>query len=368
MREELPRWMREREGGTAQGFFQRLPVFWMFQLIAWSLFAPYALLTRAMYWQDALVASLLTLVLEPLAVLFTCGLRQLYHNLKLDRDHLVRMVGVVLVSSAFAALLELAASQGAFVLLTKYGFAKTDSAPVALRFGFFWMIFVGWSLGYLWLRAEIAGRLEGRKHVAAVAAAQRAEVGMLRLQLNPQLLLNSLNNIAAEIPEQPETAVAMTRQLAEYLRYTLEPQEQLIVPLEREIEAVENYLAIERQRFGSRLRTAINGAPETLQMRVPCFLLQPLVENAVKHGLTTSSPPWDISIETRRQRDTLTIRVINSGTLPIGWNEKPTRGMGLVNLRRRLDLHYPGKHGFEMKPWGDQVMVEITLEGDAREV
>ena len=227
--------MEEEEGSAAQGFFLRLPVFWRFQLIGWSLFAPYAFLTRTMYWQDALLASLLTLVLDPLAVLFTCGLRRLYRNLGLDRDHLVRMIGVVLVWSAFAALLELGASQGAFVLLTKYGLAKAESAPVALRFGFFWMIFVGWSLGYLWLRAEIAGRLESRKHAVAVATAQRAEVEMLRLQLNPQLLLNSLHNIAAEIPDQPEAAMAMTLQLAEYLRYTLEPQNQLIVPLEREI-------------------------------------------------------------------------------------------------------------------------------------
>lgn len=358
----------EEGSGEGPGIFRRLPLFWRYQLIGWGVYMPYAFVMRAMFWENFTLAFLMTLMLEPASVMFSAGLRWTYRKTGVGRENLMRLVVVVLVSSVLAASLVLLASEGAHHLLDDHVHGYTADASLGVRLAYFWMVFTSWSLGYLWLKAEIAARVERRKHAAVVAAAERAEVEMLRLQLNPHFLFNSLNNIAAEIPEDPETAVEMTHQLGDYLRYTLENQGELIVPLSQELEAMRNYLAIEQRRFTNRLRTTVGECEEAMGMQVPSFLLQPLVENAVKHGLTTHSPPWDLSVELRKQGDTLRVRVSNTGILTAGWKERPHQGTGLTNLRRRLELHYPARHHFGITQREDKVVVELTLEGDACQV
>ena len=348
-----------RDGAEPEtvGFFRQLPTFWKCQLLGWSVFVPYAFLMRVAFWQDYKVAVILTLCLDPLAFILSTGLRWLYLKIGLKRSEIRKTILVVTTGSFLAAMVEFMVSEALFSALSNRG-----ASGASVRFAFFWMVFSSWSLGYLWLKTEIAARREQKRHRDLLNEAQRAELSMLRIQLNPHFLFNSLNNIAEEIADDPESATGMTRQLGKYLRYTLEHQDDLVVTVSEEIEAVRNYLAIEEKRFTNRLSTEIRVGPESGEISIPCFLIQPLVENAVKHGVMSCSPPWKLSVEVASDGPILKLRVSNTGVLLKDWQTR-RRGTGIANLMKRLSLHYPGRHEFRIFQDGDKVVAELELDG-----
>ena len=318
---------------------------------------------RILFRNDVEKALILTLILEPIALLISAGLREAYHRLDLRSGFTFRTLAATAFLSALAASLEVVCS-----LAVDYSFSWTlvNNYPhrgVPLRWVFYWFVFGGWSAAYLWLKAEFRMRSEQELLKEAEAAAQRSELQMLRLQLNPHFMFNSLNNIASEIPERPDVALEMTHRLAEYLRYTLDQRDEMIVLLSDEVKAVTTYLEIEQQRFGNRLRVSVEAEPATGAAPVPCFLLQPLVENAVKHGLNSSAPPWELSVKVSHEQERLCIEVRNTGRLAQEWNSKEKPGVGLLNLRRRLELHFPSRHRFNLHEQEGWVCSQILLEG-----
>ena len=225
-----------------------------------------------------------------------------------------------------------------------------------------WAIFLGWSFGYFWLKAETALRNETLLAEEAVREAHRMELQMLRAQLDPHFLFNSLNGIATEIPAHPDSATEMVRELSDYLRYSLDHRKRAISPLSEELDAMGAYLAIEKARFGERLSVRIEATAEARCRNVPSFLLQPLVENAVKHGLSHSRHPMNLTISASVQRDLLTIEVANTGILPAPDPSKD--GIGLDTLRRRLALNYPHRHDFTLTADCGCVQAKLLLRGE----
>lgn len=340
-------------------FFQQLPAFWKCQLAGWGLLIPYAFITRLAFWEDYRLATTLTLALEPLAFVLSLGMRWLYRKLRLKRLEIWKVILLAVAVSLLASVVELVFAEWVLSILSdRMGDGRL------LRLGFFWAIFFLWSLGYFWLRNEFEERKERKKLGEVEIANQRAELAMLRLQLNPHFLFNSLTNIEQEIPENPSNAVVMTGQLAKFLQYSLERQNERMITLSDEVEAVRNYLAIEEVRFTNRLSTKIYVSREVEKSHLPCLLLLPLVENAVKHGVMTCSPPWKLTVEVEQNEAALRIRVSNSGTLFKDWQTRQGR-LGIANLRRRLELYYPGRHQFGLSQEQDQVVAEVVLEGAA---
>ena len=189
------------------------------------------------------------------------------------------------------------------------------------------------------------------------------ELYFLRAQLDPHFLFNALNGVATQIPAQPNSALAMVRELAGYLRYSLDHRHDAVTSLSEELDALAGYLKIERERFGERLQTRIDATPEARSRLVPSFLLQPIVENAVKHSLQHSQPPWSLSIEAWiTDEGALRIAIRNTGTLAP--NPNRVEGVGLQILRRRLELHYPDRHRFLLAGVDGEVRAEIEMEGD----
>jgi LytS/YehU family sensor histidine kinase len=232
-----------------------------------------------------------------------------------------------------------------------------------LRFFVMWISFMAWSLGYYWLWADTERSRESGRREEAQREAQRMELLMLRAQLDPHFLFNSLNAIAAEIPSHPDSATEMVNELSDYLRYSLDHRKDPFVPLSAEVRAMEAYLRIQHARFGDRLKFSIDITPDAASRAVPCFLLQPLVENAVKHGLDRRGEGvLEISLAARRFADTLEIRVRNSGALK---TPDPSRtGVGLETLRRRLEIHYLDRHAFQLQATGLEVVAELDLKGE----
>jgi len=186
---------------------------------------------------------------------------------------------------------------------------------------------------YLALSFE-SSRAAERRVLESEVTAREAELRALRAQLNPHFLFNSLNSINALVGSDPEGARRMCERLGDFLRRTLALGARDDVALSEELELVDCYLAIEQVRFGDRLAVTREIAPGAIACRVPPLLLQPLVENAVKHGVAGRLEGGTVRLVARRDGDALVLEVHNpaDGDAP----HRPGAGMGLENVRRRL--------------------------------
>jgi len=179
---------------------------------------------------------------------------------------------------------------------------------------------------------EVASRAE--------AAASAASLAALRYQLNPHFLFNTLNAISSLIvTKEYGTADAMLAKLSEFLRATLSSEPDALLPLEDELVTLQHYLEIESVRFGDRLAVEFVCPPALNDALVPSFLLQPLVENAIKYALAPSTAPVTIKVEASRDNDVLLIAVEDDGVNQ-EIDARPGTGVGLANVRQRLETLY----------------------------
>ena len=184
-------------------------------------------------------------------------------------------------------------------------------------------------------------RRQERQLVDARSAAQQAQLAALRYQLNPHFLFNTLNSISALIvTRRNDDAEQMTDKLSSFLRNSLACDPAQLVPLGDELALIEEYLDIEGVRFGERLNVDIDCDAEASEALVPGFLVQPLVENAIKHGVAPSRDPVTINVHATVEDGDLCIRVENDSALGGGDVGLPRSGVGLVNVQRRLEAVY----------------------------
>jgi sensor histidine kinase YesM len=190
-------------------------------------------------------------------------------------------------------------------------------------------------------------------------ALARTQVQALQVQLQPHFLFNTLNTIAALMREDIEAADVMVVRLGDLLRETLRTADVPEVPLRRELELVDMYLDIQRARMGDRLTTRVSAAPEALDEQVPTLLLQPLVENAVRHGAAARRGPVCIELHARLDGNVLVIDVEDDGPGP---PNAVVRGHGLENTRMRLAAQYGPSAGVEVRhrPGGGAI-ARVTL-------
>lgn len=169
----------------------------------------------------------------------------------------------------------------------------------------------------------------------------RIQLQSLKTQLHPHFLFNSLNTISAYVKKNPDTAIKMTARLSDLLRLTLETKTQLEIPLEEELKIVNNYLEIEKLRFADRLEVTLDIAPDVVGAHVPAVLLQPLAENAVRHGISHNIDKGAIKISAHKKDGKLELRVEDDGP---GMKEnievEMSKGIGLKNIRERLNKLY----------------------------
>ena len=219
-------------------------------------------------------------------------------------------------------------------------------------------LFIVWAVLYLTITALRDQRSAALRQSELTRALQLAELRLLKSQLNPHFLFNSLNSVRALIAEDPAGAQKAVTQLARTLRYTLTAGREELVTLARELEIVEDYLALESLRFGERLRIERELAPEAMAVRVPVMLLQTVVENAIKHGIAELPAGGDLRIVAALRGGTLHIDVEN--TRP----EKAERmsssegeGVGLDNAAERLRLLFGTKANLNL----DLSRVEVAV-------
>jgi hypothetical protein len=190
-----------------------------------------------------------------------------------------------------------------------------------------------------------------RQLAEARSATQQAQLAALRFQLNPHFLFNTLNAISAMIvTRRNEEAEQMTDKLSSFLRASLSSDPTALVPLDSELAMIEEYFEIESIRFGERLAVEVDCSKEACGALVPGFLLQPLVENAVKYGVAPSKEPVLIRIRAVTEGADLVIRVEDDGVFASAQAKAGSTGVGLHNVRRRLETLYGAAASLEAGP------------------
>lgn len=177
-----------------------------------------------------------------------------------------------------------------------------------------------------------------------------ARLDNLRAQLHPHFLFNALNAISAYVEDKPRQARRMLEQLGELLRMSLEHSDEQEITLAQEMAFIDRYLKLQAVRFDSRLRADLRPAPEALEALVPPFILQPLVENAVRYGAGTRTSATHIRVDAWRDNGHVCLEVRDDGPgLPPGWSFEQHAGIGLSNTRERLrHLYGADSHAFEV--------------------
>jgi two-component sensor histidine kinase len=245
---------------------------------------------------------------------------------------------------------------------TTYGYLNYLSVR---RFGTELMIY-----GFVFGISEVLHSQAQRQHDAMQKLAlekqlTQAQLKALQMQMEPHFLFNTLNAITSLMVQgRNKEAIKTMTHLNTILRTTLQRKSPEKVPFAEELRIVESYLAIQQVRFAGRLDVKIDATPEALDGLVPCFLLQPLVENAIQHGIAPLEAGGLIETHVKRVGDMLWMEVKDNGCGPIGSDTKG-HGIGMQNIRERLAYFYPGAYEFNVVApagGGYEVTVQIPYE------
>ena len=215
----------------------------------------------------------------------------------------------------------------------------------ALRGMFLWSWLVYWLILGAWQAHHYSTRfLESELHMARLERQSAdARLNALRMQLDPHFLFNTLNTISAQVERDPVLARDMIEHLGDLLRSSLESRDRHRVPLSEELAFLDHYLEIQRIRLGDRLRIEMKIDPDARFALVPVLLIQPLVENAIRHGLSARGSGGTVTVSADRQGNQLHIRIADDGIgLPEHWSLERCAGFGLAVTRERIGGLYPG--------------------------
>jgi two-component system LytT family sensor kinase len=192
----------------------------------------------------------------------------------------------------------------------------------------------------------------------------QARLNALRMQLDPHFLFNALNTISSQVERNPRLARTMIEHLGDLLRLSLDARDKQEIPLAEELAFLDHYVAIQKIRFAENLRIEIQVAPEVKYALVPGLIVQPLVENAIRHGVSRRASGGTVTVIAQPGPGRLEIRIGDDGVgLPAGWTLETSSGMGLSVTRERiLGLHPDGNSSFSVRPRaGGGTEVEISL-------
>lgn len=193
----------------------------------------------------------------------------------------------------------------------------------------------------------------------------RSQLEALRYQINPHFLFNVLNSLDALSESNPGRIHKLIEHLSRYLLSTYSTSDSGLIPLKEEIETLESYLHLQKIRFEDKLDVAFDISPRIMDMLIPELLLQPIVENSIKHGMQTTMPPLRIEIHGNADDDMLRIEIANTGKLISRKNDNNNRtGVGLENIRKRLELTYPDRYRLDLgeeNGWV-RVIIEVPLK------
>jgi hypothetical protein len=211
-------------------------------------------------------------------------------------------------------------------------------------------------LMYRYWRGEVWQKLQVKQEKT------KTELELLKAQLHPHFLFNTLNNLHSLVIERSDKAPQMLMRLSAILSYVLYECRATEVPLEREIAICRDYIELERERFGDRLDVSLDFSGPIPGRMVPPMLFQPFIENAFRHGVSEQPGKVWMSIELSLRHTQLIFRVINSADFSVRIAGERDEGIGIRNIRRRLELLYPGRHQLSREKGDGVYIVALTID------
>lgn len=347
-----------------------IPLFWPLQVGGWLTL--YAAWLAPLVGKDAFAYYATERgVSMVVALVLTTGMWRIYRRL-FRRG--VAPWGLMAVSAAAAYVGAFLWNSGWYVLHNAYVapyFGQELDTITSVGFLFISSVYnapvlLAWSLLYFGIKYYQALRDERERSIRAQADAHEARLRALRYQLNPHFLFNTLNGISTlVVEERTREAAAMIARLSDFLRATLEDPAAPVVPLADEIELARRYLEIEQIRFGERLRVRFDIADDVLAVPVPVLILQPLIENAIKHVVASRLEGGLIEVEARSSEGMLLLTIADDGPGLGAPGVAATGGIGLSNTRDRLAQLYGERERLELdeaEGGGLRVSIRIPLD------
>jgi two-component system, LytTR family, sensor kinase len=338
--------------------------FWHAQIAGWALYLIGAFVNDAAFNRFPLAGPMATLPFRIIGCLLAFAISSclaiLLHRLPETRDRPKAVVTAVALGAIVAGSLRIplfAVASAPF---------RTNGLPACpLPDGLLPVLLINWWIMLIWSVLFLAVRdlrlVYGREKRALQSErlASEARYQMLVYQVNPHFLFNALNSVRALVASDIGRAREMITRLSAFLRHTLVTRPSGTVPLREEIATLDAYLAIEQVRHEEALQVEFDVSPDVADLRVPGFVVHPLVENAITHGFDAPNTRLRIAIRARRTADDLIIEVVNSGTLR---NRRANgTGIGLENVRERLAHLHPGRASMTLTEEACGVVARVTL-------
>ena len=346
-------------------------LYWLLQSVGWLGFGVVMYAWAFAYWSP-LVALLNKALLVAIGLLITVAFRPLFACMR-HRGVAPASTGIIVLVVAFAAA-PIWYELYAFLFRMLYPMiSSTESAQARYLPGlvvptqswlYYGFVLTTWSLLYFLVHAFLELRSTKERAARAEALAATARLRVLQSQLEPHFLFNALNALSTLVVRgQLNSATEMIARIGDFLRVTLEVSDMPEIELTAELRVVQDYLAIEKVRFGDRLNYTIVAEQESLAALVPTLVLQPLVENAVRHAVLPRASGGCVSVSACRIADTLRLIVDDDGP---GWppGDSLPLGVGLKNSRQRLESLYAGAGRLETEcspALGARVVVDIPF-------
>jgi two-component system LytT family sensor kinase len=291
-------------------------------------------------------------------------------QLPFKENQLLRRVLAHLPVSVVVTILYgyVAMSMGALFGLQPWSRMASSRFPAMLLQGLLWSWLVYWVIfgvqqTFRYYQHYLASELRVARMERSFS---EARLHALRMQLDPHFLFNALNTISAQVERDPRLARTMIEHLGDLLRLSLDARDRQEIPLAEELAFLDHYVAIQKIRFGENFRIEIQVDSEVKYALVPCLIVQPLVENAIRHGISRRGSGGTVTVTAERATNHVEIRVADDGVgLPPGWTLQSSLGTGLSVTRERIfGLHPDGNSRFLVGPrngGGTEVKISLPL-------
>lgn len=335
-------------------------IYWTCQISGWTFYTVMNLLFFKFSYDINIKDILNYMIWLPVGIGITHAFRFLILKFNVLRRNIFLQVPIVIIFSIINSILFFTLTIGIAKLFGIITYKIEIFATVSTLVNLTW-IFMLWAVIYFgfdifenYKRTEIQSlKLE--------ANTKEIELNQLKSQLNPHFMFNSMNSIRALVDEDPSRAKIAITQLSNILRSTLMMHKNRFITLEEELGLVKDYLELEHIRYEERLSFSLDIDPSTLYMQIPPMMIQTLVENGIKHGISKYPEGGSITISTKKDEQQVTIHIINTGQLKV--TDSHESGFGVANTTNRLELLF-GKHAsFYLKNLNDrQVISEIIIK------
>jgi two-component system LytT family sensor kinase len=338
-------------------------VYWVAQFTGWLLYFFTSLIYNFMFGE-----GLNMVVIKSLAIILLVGISisHLYRYLILRFNWLTlpiprAMITIVITSVLLALVMHVTHGALSYLLIPEVK-STFDREPIfhsQMIINWAMMLLI-WSILYFTSHYFANYKKEEIKNLKMLASQNEIELINLKAQLNPHFMFNALNSIRALVDEDPSLAKTAITQLSAMLRGALQTGKRQLISLEEELSLVTSYLAIEKIRFEERLKIDYEISGEVLSYNIPPLMLQTLVENAVKHGISSLTRGGHLVIIARKEQSSLLLQVKNDGTYVPSERHEGT-GIGLKNTERRLGLLYGKEAAISMTNENKMVVTTVII-------